>query len=111
MANQGLTSRKGDEAKPLKESEKRIINLFPKYMDKSGSKIHSKFFFGNDKPDRVFKEYQRLTIKKESAQNISILDDSQVSHKTLGQNGRNAQFINDINKTIFDIKLSDLDMP
>jgi len=48
----------------LKEQARRVVSLFPRYVEKSSSKAHSQFLFGMKDPSRVFSDYKRYRFEK-----------------------------------------------
>ena len=37
---------------------RRLLELFPQFLEKSASKHHSKFFFGDAEQSKVFRDYR-----------------------------------------------------
>jgi hypothetical protein len=95
------------------------VQLFPKYLEKSGSKAHSQFFFGNASSERVFKDYQRLRFQKQySNVNNQKMNDSSTfnrsdnpTHPNRTSNsfyGQGSSLGGGGNRSIFDIPMSEV---
>jgi hypothetical protein len=73
--------------------------MFPKYIEKSGSKKHAQFLFGNTQTDRLFKDYSKLRFEHDASRgSIRPRDNSK---------NRSIEPIDQNNKSVFDIYLSD----
>ena len=42
----------------VKPQDRRLLNLFPQFLDKSASRHHSKFLFGDSEQHHVFRDYK-----------------------------------------------------
>lgn len=60
---QRQVERVNESRSQLREKDARIIQMFPKYIEKSGSKKHAQFLFGNTQTDKLFKDYSRLRFE------------------------------------------------
>ncbi|TNV86170.1 hypothetical protein FGO68_gene17731 [Halteria grandinella] len=70
---------------------RRIMELLPKFIEKSQSKKHTNFLFGQTSSERVFQDYQRLRTQTSNVK----------------QRSQNRDHSNDQSKSIFEIHLSD----
>jgi hypothetical protein len=73
--------------------------MFPKYIEKSGSKKHAQFLFGNTQTDRLFKDYSRLRFEHDVSRGSKRPRDN--------SKNKSIEPIDQKNQSVFDIYLSD----
>ncbi|CDW83481.1 UNKNOWN [Stylonychia lemnae] len=96
-----------DQRNQLKEKGKRIVELFPKYLEKTGSKTHAQFLFGNVSSDRLFKDYQRLRFQKQHQQEVELLKQESQRNQNMQNHMSGSSFYRKTgNKSIFNVQMS-----
>ena len=46
------------------QKDQRFLELFPEFMGRAGSRLHSKFIFGESKEENLFREFRHVHSSK-----------------------------------------------
>lgn len=86
-----------------------MMNMFPQYMDKTASRSHAKFLFGESEQAKVFKNYKNAMQTVENK--VRIVGDSMLPQDVIKNELKmfDVMRLNEYGQKVFDLKMSDFD--
>ena len=93
----------------VKPQGRRLLELFPQYLEKSASRHHSKFLFGDSDPATVFRDYKNAMLQVENQ--VKNLGDCMLPQEVIKDDVQMLQLAreNAAGGKVFDLKMSDND--
>ena len=89
--------------------DNRLMNLFPQFLDKSASRSHSKFLFGDSEQQKVFRNYKHAMQSVENK--VKNLGDCMLPQDVIKNELKmfDVARLNEYGSKVFDMKMSDFD--